>query len=193
MSPWKDDLLHICLFSTETPVNLPPTALLLRRLPRQHSLERGGWWKMSCRLLSIGDAWSVTSEGADVPSQTPREVKCRCWCICLGGRGLHDTGGAGNTQFRPGCERRGEKGMAATKAVSDNDSDRKRAEWGQDRGVETHGNQKAWNTEVGRASGCTLPPALQWHTLFSFLDSYAEMVLEILLNQWPIILIIYKI
>lgn len=104
--------------------------------------------------------------------------------VYLPGReGLHDTGGAGNTQFRPGCERRGEKGMAATKAVSDNDSDRKRAEWGQDRGVETHGNQKAWSTEVGRASGCTLPPALQWHTLFSFLDSYAEMVLEILLNQ----------
>ena len=67
--------------------------------------------------------------------------------VYLPGReGLHDTGGAGNTQLRPGCERRGEKGMAATKAVSDNDSDRKRAEWGQDRGVETHGNQKAWST-----------------------------------------------
>lgn len=79
---------------------------------------------MSCRFLSTGDIWSVTSEGADVPSQTPREVKCRCWRICRGGRGLGDTGGAGNTQFRPGYERQGEKGMAATKAVSDDDSDR---------------------------------------------------------------------
>lgn len=40
------------------------------------------------------------------------------------GAGLPDTGGAGNAQFSPGYERRGEKGMAATKAVSDSDSDR---------------------------------------------------------------------
>ena len=71
--------------------------------------------------------------------------------------------------------------------------DRKRAEWvDKTRGVETHGNRKAWNTEVGRAFGCTLPPALQGHTSFSFLDSYAEMVLEILLKQWPTSLIIYQ-
>ena len=37
------------------------------------------------------------------------------------GAGLPDTGGAGNAQFSPGYERRGEKGMAATKAVSDSD------------------------------------------------------------------------
>lgn len=74
--------------------------------------------------------------------------------------------------------------MTATKAVSDNDSDRTgREQSGWTRGVETHGNRKAWNTEVGRAFGCTLPPALQGHTSFSFLDSYAEMVLEILLKQ----------
>lgn len=42
MSPWKDDLLHISLFSTETPVNLPPTALLLRRLPDSTAWEEEG-------------------------------------------------------------------------------------------------------------------------------------------------------
>lgn len=34
------------------------------------------------------------------------------------GGGLPDTGGGGNTQFRPGYERRGEKAMAATKTVT---------------------------------------------------------------------------
>lgn len=42
---------------------------------------------MSCRFLSTGDTWSVTSEGADVPSQTPREVMCRSWCYLPGREG----------------------------------------------------------------------------------------------------------
>lgn len=72
------------------------------------------------------------------------------------------------------------KGTGATEVVRGVHSDRTVKEGcGQGREVGTSGDPKTWNREMGRASGCTLPPLTQQGVLFSSLNRYAQTVLEV--------------
>lgn len=69
------------------------------------------------------------------------------------------------------------KGTGATEVVSGVHSDRTVEEGAPQ--VGTSGDPKTWKREMGRASGCTLPPLMQQGVLFSSLNRYAQTVLDV--------------